>query len=133
MSETIISIYNPETHQEQLLKWIEQWGLKPSILDMLPSYGLIIEDICAVFLYETNSKVCFMDYFISNKDKPKQLTDSGLDLISHVLFQQARQKGYKYIVGNTKHKAVADRSLRHGFTVSEPKYYICGKVLNGDK
>ncbi len=114
--------YQPEKHLEQLSNWAKQWNWGPDVLSMMPTTGLIIEGVCATFLYETNSSVCFMEGFICNKEVEGVERDECLDLIVTSLFQLAKEKGFKYMKGDSRYQAVIDRALKLGFHLSPYKY-----------
>lgn len=124
-----IELYQPEKHKEELMIWAKQWNWHPEVLEILPTTGLIIEGICATFLYETNSKTCFMEGFICNKEISKEDRDLYLDQIVEALFALAKEKGYKYMQGNTRYKAVLDRSIKLGFKQSPYTYSAVYKRL----
>ncbi len=128
-----INNYEHEKHQEMVQSWLRDWNMDPQVTQYFPEYGLIIPDVCCLFLYETNSKTCFLEGFLSNKHQDKAKVNEGLDLIGDVLIKQAQEKGYKLIAGYTQRPVVADRTIKHGFQVSNKPYYFFSKLLNGDK
>ena len=117
-----VVFYQPELHKEQLMMWAKQWGINQEVIDLLPTTGLIIEGICTAFLYETNSSLCMMEGFISNKEIDKELRDKALDEIVLALFDLAKLKGFKYMKGDTRYQTVVDRGVRLGFTLSPHSY-----------
>ena len=121
--------YQSDKHQEQLKDWYVQWGMSPKVLDILPSTGLIIEGKCSVFLYETNSSTCFIDGFISNKNIDKDERDKCLDLIVKTALHLAKEKGFKYMKGDSQYQAVVDRAINFGFTLSPNTYKAFFKEL----
>jgi len=117
-----IELYQPEKHREQLETWAKQWGWDLTVLDILPRRGLIIDGVCATFLYETNSNLCMMEGFICNKEADKEIREKCLDRIVDGLLLLARDLGYKYIKGDTRYQAVVDRGLKHGFKLMPHTY-----------
>ena len=61
-----------EDYDNVLLKWWKNWGWEAPPKDFLPETGLIVSkdnvDICAGFLYLTNSKVGLTEFVVSNKE-----------------------------------------------------------------
>ena len=60
-----------------LVEWWSDWGLDSPDRDFLPEDGiggLIITDgdipVCAGFIYNTNSKVAWIDWIVSNTNIP---------------------------------------------------------------
>ena len=58
-----------------LMEWWKDWGWTPPPKDFLPQEGtggMMVLDpdgtpICAGFIYITNSKVCLIEFIVSNK------------------------------------------------------------------
>ncbi len=74
-----------EDYDKILVDWWIAWGWKPPVRDFLPNNGtggIIVYDgetpVCAGFVYVTNSKVCWVDWVISNKDYKKKNPGSNL-------------------------------------------------------
>lgn len=121
--------YQPELHKEMLMQWAKQWGWNETVIDILPTTGLIIEGVCATFLYETNSNMCFMEGFICNKEADREVREVCLDRIVDALLLLGREKGYKYIKGDTRYQAVVDRGLKHGFKLTPYTYQALYRSL----
>lgn len=116
-----VLMYDPLKHKNQLIRWNREWKWNYPI-DLLPETGVIIEDICAIFLYETNSNLCFVESFICNPTVPVEERDDALDKVVDVLLHLAKEKGFTHIMGYTKHKKVSERAERHGFLVGTDNY-----------
>lgn len=121
---TNIVLYNPEVHKEQLKQWYKDWKLSPNVVEYLPKIGVIAEEVCAVFLYQTDAPVCFVDNFISNKFADKEIKDKCLDQISEIICHIAAEQGYKFVMASTRQKAVVERSARHNWA-EIGKNYTC--------
>jgi hypothetical protein len=79
------------------------------------------EDICAGFVYFTNSKTAWIEYIISNPNyKNREDRKNALNMLINVLSIYVEQEGYKYIYTSLKNKHLIDR------------YEDCG-FLSGDK
>lgn len=59
-----------------LTKWWSDWRWTPPVKDFLPNVGFIVSygetDVCACYIYDTDSKVAWLEWIISNfefKDK----------------------------------------------------------------
>lgn len=124
-----LKTYEPEKHEEMLKTWLDQWKLSHKVIDILPTTGWIIEDIAALFVYETNSKICFIECMISNKKMDKEVVNHALDILVKSTIINMRGKGYKYIGANTTYKSVVDRAKKHGFTVNPESYSYFARAL----
>jgi hypothetical protein len=107
-----------------LTKWWADWGWEAPLKDFLPldgTCGLIVYDndtpVCAGFLYVTNSKVCWVDWIISNKDyrKKPQRTDALLFLIAS-LTEAASKTGAKFVYALIKNKPLIEKYKSLGYT-----------------
>ncbi len=124
-----VLMYQPDKHKDQLIKWYKQWDWSLDVLEMMPTTGLIVEGVCAVFLYETNSNICFIESFISNKDVDSEVKNDSLDKMIEVLLHMAKEKGFKYIKGDTRYPKVEERAVKHGFKVAPYNYHAFFRSL----
>lgn len=91
-------------YEEYLVKWWEQWGWVAPLKDFLPNDGLcgvMVMDgdvgICAGFVYLTNSKVCWVDWIVSNKEyNKKPQRREAISLLIHKLTSICKESGAKY-------------------------------------
>lgn len=125
-----VSVYDPVKHVGQLLQWFDQWKIPHQILDTLPTTGLIVEGGGAIFMYETNSNMCFVECFIVNKELARQDKEEVLDALGDVSIHLMKEKGFKYMATYTRHQAVVDRAKKHGYHVNEHNYQcICRSLV----
>lgn len=120
--------YNPILHNKQLENWFKQWGFDPKIIDYLPTTGFVIDDVCAAFLYKTNSKVCYIDGFISNKKAKKTIKEYCLNRVIESCLQLAVKEGFTKVMAQTKLETVINRASKFGFD-SGILYHIMMKDL----
>ena len=102
-------------HLEEINEWNNSWKLSLVSLSDLPRVGYIVRGAAAGFLYQTDSNVCFLEGFISNKYCEKGLRKEALDLISDELVKAAVNFGFKKIVAKTRLKAIAERCENYAF------------------
>lgn len=113
-----------EEHIPQLFQWFDQWDWNKQILDLLPPTGLIIENTAAIFLYYTNSKLCFVESFIANKETSKEFRNEALNELVKAAKELVSKQGFRYMVGYTTQPMVEDRAIKHGFIVSHTPYHL---------
>lgn len=116
-SDLSVQVYTDE-EEHQLIHWYKQWELDTKVIDLLPKTGWIINNVGAIFLYETNSKVAFLDGFISNKRVKKEYLTIALDKLVRAACKHADEKGFKMISATTILPAVVERSKKFGFKVT---------------
>lgn len=101
---------------EEIESWGKQWDTR-YIKSQLPPTGLIVPGLCAYFMYETNSSVCFLENLISNRSADKELVAKALEEIVPALFKMAKDKGYTVAYACTDNPEVIKRALRVGAAV----------------
>jgi len=114
--------YESSKHQHYILSWLKQWNLSEDKINILSSTGFIIPDVCCIFLYETNSIIAYLDFFMSNKFISDEIRNTCLDKVVYAAILEAKAKGYQRLVGNSKYNAVVDRANRLGFNVIDGNY-----------
>ena len=98
-----------------LVKWYLARGLPLPPRDLMPETGFIIDDVCAGFLYLTDSKLALIDHYISNPNELAAVRDRALDTLTEELVREAKQWGCKGILITTALDKVGDRAEKHGF------------------
>ena len=76
-------------------------------------------DLCAGYLYETNSSIAWIEFIVSNpsvKDRIKR-KKAKIELI-YYLTLQAEQKGYKSVFSSIKDKSLINSFLQNNYTES---------------
>jgi hypothetical protein len=123
--DLVVVPYDADAHSEQLSEWLIDWQLKPEdILPLLPSTGFIIDGIAAVFIYETNSKVCYIDGFIRHRHSKVYCLDKLIDFAVNY----AKKKGFVKMLAQTKLQSVINRARKFDF-VSQGEYSVLSRSL----
>lgn len=95
----------PSDYDDILTGWWKDWGWdtppEKSILPLNGTGGIIVcdgsVDICAGFLYKTNSKLAWVEWIVSNKQyKERKNRKLALELLIRSLTMMARSLGYEY-------------------------------------
>ena len=121
--------YQAHKHLEQLQQWYNDWKISLDVIDMLPTTGLIIEDICALFLYETNSYTCFLESFIVNPKVPKADRKKYFNQIGEVMIHMAKESGYRYMKCDTRYETVENQLKEFGFNTTNHNYHSLFRSL----
>tara|TARA_Y100000817_G_C16845222_1_gene539772 strand:- start:483 stop:890 length:408 start_codon:yes stop_codon:yes gene_type:complete len=109
-------------YENTLVKWWNDWKWDAPAKDFLPQEGrggIMVSkddvDICAGFLYFTNSKAAWCEFIVSNKDyKEKDRADAILLLIE-TLSELSRQNGVKYVYTSLKNNNLIDKYKECGY------------------
>lgn len=124
-------------YDDILVGWWSQWRWSAPAKDMLPQNGeggIIVskdgEDICAGFVYFTNSKTAWIEYIISNPNyKNREDRKNALNMLINVLSIYVEQEGYKYIYTSLKNKHLIDRYADCGFLSGDKNCQEMIKIL----
>jgi len=92
-----------DSDYETLHKWWTEWGWTPPPKDFLPmngTGGLMVtkdgRDICAGFLYMTNSKVALTEFVVSDKEYKEKDRHDALQFLIDSICALAEDSGFKY-------------------------------------
>lgn len=102
-----------------ICKWWRDhnWMCVPK--DCLPKTGYMIDNVCAGFLYKTDSKIAWMEYIISNKDSNKDERNQGLDMLITKISDVAKESDYKILYTSVMHPKLIERYNKHEFVVTD--------------
>ncbi len=68
------------------------------------------------FLYQTDSKVCYIDGLLANPSISKTQRSEAIDQVVKAIIKAAKHLGFKYLLGTTKVKEVETRAImKHQF------------------
>ncbi|MEQ1874254.1 MAG: hypothetical protein ABL953_11055 [Ilumatobacteraceae bacterium] len=116
-------------HRSMVKQWCRSRKLPTTMLQLLPRHGLIVPDVAVAFLYQTDSKIAFVDGFMSNPDASMDDRLSAFDAITEGLEVLARRLGFKHIWVFTTRKGVVAQAERHGWKADDKSYLFVGKEL----
>ena len=110
-----------------LVDWWKQWDWTPPQRDFLPqdgTGGLIVWDkdipVCAGFIYNTNSKVAWIDWIISNKEYRKDpQREQALELLISTLGEVCKKNGSKYAYALLRHEKLIKTYEKFGFNAGD--------------
>ena len=111
-----------EDYAITLIKWWKAWKWTPPIKDMLPENGtggIMVSsngvDVCAGFLYLTNSKTAWLEYIVSSRDYKESDRSEAIELLINTLNEIAKNKGFLYIYTSLKSKPLISKYKNCGF------------------
>lgn len=111
-----------DSDYETLVKWWKDHDWQPISKDVLPSNGLggiMVSkegvDICAGFLYTSNSKMAMVEFIISNKEYKKRDKIKALVLLIDTLTILANKYGYKVVLTNLINKGLKKLFMKAGY------------------
>jgi hypothetical protein len=115
-----------EEDYEIICKWWKWWRFVPVAKESLPDNGtggFMIEcngvNICAGFLYTTNSNLCKIEWIISNYEvRDKQIRKKSLEILINALTNKAKELGFKIAFTYLVNKKLKEKFKECGFIES---------------
>ena len=105
-----------------LLEWWKFWRFPAPPKDCLPEQGkcgLMIQkdrmDICAGFIYFTNSKIAWIEFIVSNPNYKEKDRKLALNVLIEELSVICKKKGYDVIFSSLKNENLINRFSESGF------------------
>ena len=115
-----------EDYDNILIGWWKDWGWKEApARDFLPQQGeggVIVYynniPVCAGFLYNTNSKIAWITWVISNKEYRGKKRQEGVVLLLTELEKIGKNIGAKYIFTNNDNSRLIETFIKLGYSSS---------------
>ena len=99
-------------------KWWESWGWPVLPASSLPELGIIVENevpICAAWIYRTDSDLCWIEWFISNKEATKEQRAGCVDELIRACSITAKEMGFRIAFVSVKQPNLMKRLEHSGF------------------
>jgi len=97
-------------------EWHEKRGLSVPSEAALPRLGLIEDDLAAGFLIQTDCRLGFLDFYVTNPDAPKKDRAKAIEEISAKLIEAAHRLGIKVLMCNTGFSSLKKLAEKYRFT-----------------
>lgn len=114
--------YLKEGDYEAMLPWFKWWRFPAPPKDMLPENGLggvMVKtsdmDVCAGFLYFTNSKTVWIEFVVSNPNYKEKDRVEAVRMLLAQLKQISKAKGMKYAFMSVKNESLIKHLESVGF------------------
>ena len=110
--------FQKEDHPMVCSWWkAHSWPLIP--IEMLPTTGVIVDDVAAGFLYKTDSKIAWIEFIVTDPVSDKAHRSEALDKLISSLSEEAKSDGYALIFTSVEHPKLLARNQEHGFAVTD--------------
>lgn len=106
---------------DEVNDWLDDRGQAGISNLVLSRTGYIAPGVACGFLYATDSRICFLDFYISNPLAAREARHEALDEITRCLIETAKSRGYLIIMGASSHKTIQERCVRFGFNPQGPQ------------
>lgn len=114
-----VRLIEKKDYDNILTKWWKDWRWTPPPFDSLSDCGVIASkdgvDICAGFIYFTNSKMAWIEYIVSNFEYKEKDRKEIIEYTISILSSIANDKGFKYIYTSLNNNSLIDRYSNCGF------------------
>ena len=127
---------NQSDYDDTLVGWWKKWRWIAPSRDFLPengSGGIMVSkdgvDICAGFIYFTNSKVAWIEFIVSNFDYKEKDRKDALKYLIDSINTIALGMGYKFIYTSVKNQNLINVYTDCGFTMGSVNCQEMVKVL----
>ncbi len=114
-----IKLFEKEKDYQTICSWWEKHNWPKIPLVMLPQTGYIIDNVCAGFLYQTDSNIAWLEFIISNPDITKENRSKALDILIDKLSETARGLGFTTIFTSSNHPSLINKYENNGFTKAD--------------
>jgi hypothetical protein len=112
-----------------LYSWWTAHKWQPVAIEALPKTGLVIEGVCAGFIYKTDSNMCLIEWIISNPETDKNVRNDALDLLINKLVDTAKEMGFTLAFTSVQHQGLLKRYENHKFIVTDQQMTNMIRVL----
>lgn len=109
-------------YDNTLVKWWEDWRWTAPLKECLPengTCGMMVTsngvEVCAGFVYFTNSKMAWVEYIISNKEYRGEDRSDCIEFLINTLCELVKDKGFSYIYASIKNNHLVKKYNNCGF------------------
>ncbi len=100
----------------------------------IPEVGYWVPGVVSCFLYQTDTKVAYIDGFLSNPESKKEDRHAAMIEVGKSLCDEAAKRGFETLRGTTTYPSIAATAIACGFDVTEYNFtYMSKQLLKGHK
>jgi len=117
-----------ETDYDALVHWWKWFRFTAPPKDMLPQDGMggiMIQkdgvDVCAGFLYTTNSKIAWLEFIVSNPEYKDKNRKEAIKTLINSLCHIAHNLGFKAVFTSVKNQSLINHFKDTGFSLDAHK------------
>ena len=114
-----------ESDYDTLVEWFKWFRFTVPPKEMLPQNGcggIMVHkevDICAGFIYRTDSQICWMEFIISNPNYRESDRAEAIKFLIESLSSIAKSMGYSIIFTSVKEEHLINHLKKCGFTIEK--------------
>jgi len=126
-----------ESDYDEICRWWKDNRFPPIPREFLPdngTCGIMISrqeiNVCAGFLYTTNSAFAWIEYVVMNFDvKDREVRKKARNMLVEIIISQAQMLGSKALFSSCKNEHMKKILLENGFAVGTDKTTELIKIL----
>jgi hypothetical protein len=107
----------------EICEWWLARKFPPFPASHLPALGHVVTDgtvkRCAGWLYATPSKVCILEWIVSNPKAPLRQRKDAINLLIEALIESAKKLNAEFIFSSLNNENLIEMFQSHGFSISE--------------
>jgi hypothetical protein len=107
--------YDPARHYADFHKWYSRRVDIPAGPEFLPKVGFVAPGVAMGFLYQTDSKLAYIEGMVANPKASAEERGKGIDEVTLAIIAEARKLGFKVLHGQTELKVIVERAKKLGF------------------
>ena len=111
-----------QDYDNTLTKWWKQWRWEAPGRDFLPNGGrggIMVSkdgvDICAGYIYFTNSKAVWIEFIVSNIEYKELDRKGAIKFLIDTLSEYGKENGAKYAYVSLRNEALINKYIECGF------------------
>lgn len=112
-----IELYNEAKHYEMLCQWYKDRDQAHIPKELLPKIGIVVDGCVAGFLYQTDSKLCIIENYISDKNSTKEQRSQAIIELTHSLYGIAHQLGFTTVLSFTNNSGLLDKQDKLAYKI----------------
>lgn len=117
-----IKLINLDTDYDLISSWYTKRNLNVPTRDSYSKIGFMAGNVCAAWLYQTDSKYCLIENAISDSDSTKEQRDQATDMLLEMMIKTATELGYKTMLTYTNHPSLMKKeNEKFGFVITDLK------------
>lgn len=117
--------YDRDRDYPMLESWWRGHNMEPLAPAVLPKVGIVVVNgdapLCVGFLYQTDSAICHVEWFLRNPVAPKELMVGAIEALIESLCLTARELGFRVAYMAVKNESLIRKAKACGFVVHEDR------------
>lgn len=129
--EMVVRRYRDGVDYPLIESWYKAWNMPVLEQEYFSTYGIIVDDTVAAWLYITDSKLCMIENTISAYNSDKEHRRACIIKAYDELFKEAKRQGFNVVLGYTDNSRIAAGAESFGCSLIEKPIYLVVKNLKG--